>query len=151
MSEQPNAEHFARLECMYRRAPCNDRYDVDIEIGQGTSTVTLEVEPELFHAARAVHGSYYFKLLDDAAFFAANSLVEGYFVLTVSMNVDFMLGVTEGVMRGVGEVKHFGRRLIFADSTVYDRRNRVVARGSGVFVRSNVQLEDIDGYADRPR
>ena len=36
------------------------------------------------HAAGAVHGSYYFKVLDDACYFAANSLVSDVFVLTVS-------------------------------------------------------------------
>jgi acyl-coenzyme A thioesterase PaaI-like protein len=34
------------------------------------------------HSIHAVHGSVYFKALDDAAFFAVNSLVEDVFVLT---------------------------------------------------------------------
>ena len=33
------------------------------------------VEPASFHAAGAAHGTLYFKMLDDAAFYAANSLI----------------------------------------------------------------------------
>ena len=36
----------------------------------------------MFHAAGAGHGTIYFKMLDDAAFYAANSMVEEQFVLT---------------------------------------------------------------------
>jgi hypothetical protein len=38
--------------------------------------VTGLVRPDFFHAAHAVHGSVYFKALDDAAFFAVASLVQ---------------------------------------------------------------------------
>lgn len=40
--------------------------------GDGEAEVSIEVGRELFHASGAVHGSVYFKLLDDAAFFAVH-------------------------------------------------------------------------------
>ena len=36
----------------------------------------------MFHTAGAAHGTLFFKMLDDAAFYAANSLVTDRFLLT---------------------------------------------------------------------
>jgi acyl-coenzyme A thioesterase PaaI-like protein len=66
----------------------------------------IPVRPEFFHAAHAVHGSVYFKALDDAAFFAVNSLVTDVFVLTASYNLYLTRPVTEGALRAVGRVVH---------------------------------------------
>ena len=78
-------EHYRKLERMYLGAPVNRIFDPRIEIGEGKATVTIPIRSEFFHAAHAAHGMIYFKLLDDAAFFAVNSLVEDVFVLTVSI------------------------------------------------------------------
>ena len=46
--------------------------------------------PTCFHAAGAAHGTIYFKMLDDAAFYAANTLVTDRFLLTTSFNLQFL-------------------------------------------------------------
>ena len=67
-------EHFRRLERMYLGAAINEYFGPTVRIGPGTCEVTIPARPDFFHAAGAVHGAVYFKALDDAAFFAANSL-----------------------------------------------------------------------------
>ena len=74
-----NDTHFRKLERMYLGAPINQWYRPTLSISEGSAEVSIAVRPEFFHAANAVHGSVYFKLLDDSAFFAANSLVEDVF------------------------------------------------------------------------
>jgi len=59
----------------------------------------LPVKYELFHAAGALHGAMYFLALDNAAFFAVNSLVEDVFVLTVSFNIYLLRPVDQGVIK----------------------------------------------------
>jgi acyl-CoA hydrolase len=49
-----------------------------------------------FHAAGAAHGTSYFKMLDDAAFYAANSLVTDRFLLTTAFNLLFTKPLGEG-------------------------------------------------------
>jgi hypothetical protein len=66
-------EHFRKLEHLYRVAPVTRWYGASIRIGDGEAEVSIPVRPEFYHAAHAVHGSVYFRALDDAAFFAANS------------------------------------------------------------------------------
>ena len=141
-----NKEHFCKLERMYLSAPINKYYAPEIHISEGQAQVTIPVRRDFFHAANAVHGAVYFKLLDDSAFFAANSLVEDVFVLTVSYNVYFTRPVSEGVMKATGKVVHPSRRLIIAESAVVDSREREIARGSGTFLRSMIKLTEEIGY-----
>ena len=78
--------HFQALEKMYLDAPINAFYDPRIEVSDAEAIVEIEVSESLFHSAQAVHGSVYFKMLDDAAFFAASSLEKEVFVLTTSQD-----------------------------------------------------------------
>ena len=70
------------------------------------STVTLDLPifESYHHPLGAVHGSVTFKALDDAAFFAANSLIEDVFVLTTNFNLHFERPVSEGTIHAEGEV-----------------------------------------------
>jgi len=119
---------------------------VSISISNEKAELKLEVEKKFFHAANAIHGSVYFKLLDDAAFFAVNSIVYDVFVYTVSINVQLLRPVTKGIIRSIGELKFKSKNLFIADSTLFDEDNRVVGRGSGNFMKSKIELTEAIGY-----
>ena len=140
-------EHFRRLERLYAAAPINRYFEPVLRISDGRAELAIPVKPDFFHAAGAVHGSVYFKALDDAAFFAANSLVFDVFVLTASFNVWFMRPVSEGELRATGTVVHRSSNLIVADSVVLDSKGRQIARGTGSFMRSRIPLTSEIGYA----
>jgi uncharacterized protein (TIGR00369 family) len=140
------SEHHRRLERMYAKAPINEYYAPKITIGEGTAEIVIEVKPDFFHAGNAVHGSVYFKALDDAAFFAANSVVDEYFVLTATFYVQLMRPVSAGKMRAVGKLVQGGSTLLFADAVLYDDSGREIARGQGSFARSRVKLSPEMGY-----
>ncbi|MEE9169400.1 MAG: PaaI family thioesterase [bacterium] len=142
-----NNEHFRKLERMYLSAPINELYSPKLTITKGQAELMIPIHKKFFHAATAVHGSVYFKALDDAAFFAANSLVEDVFIYTVSFHVHFIRPITDGEMRAVGRVVHSSRNLIVADSIAYDSRDREIGRGSGNFMKSRIQLTAEIGYA----
>jgi len=76
--------HFVALQNMYLAAPISELYHPSIVISDSEATIEIEVSEQFFHSAGALHGSVYFKMLDDAAFFAANSLERHVFVLTTS-------------------------------------------------------------------
>ncbi len=139
-------EHYEKLERMYNRAPINDYFKPVIEISSGRTEVTIPVRRDFYHAADAVHGSVYFKALDDAAFFAAQSLVEDIFVLTVTFNVYLTRPISEGEMRATGQVLHQSRRLIIAESVLTDSEGQEIARGSGSFMPSSTLLSAEMGY-----
>ena len=82
-------EHFHALENMYLAGPINVIYEPQIEISHERAEISINVKEEFFHAGNAVHGSVYFKMLDDAAYFAANSIEREYFVLCEGYKFSF--------------------------------------------------------------
>ena len=139
-------EHFRRLERMYHGAPLNRFYEPVLRVSRGVAEVDMRVRPEFFHAAQAIHGSVYFKSLDDAAFFAVNSLVTDVFVLTASFTIYLTRPVTEGTLHAVGRVVHESRSLFLGESELFDDQQRLVARGNGSFMRSSTRLTSVAGY-----
>lgn len=145
-AQKENTEHYTALERMYLSAPINSFYTPEIWISHGEAEIAIPVKPEFFHAAAAVHGSVYFKLLDDAAFFAANSLVDDYFVLTASFTTYLLHPISEGKMKATGKVVYAGARSFLAESVVVDGNGKEIARGSGNFVASKIKLTADIGY-----
>jgi len=143
----PDEEHFRKLERMYDGAPINRLYTPTIKVTHSTAELYVPVKPEFFHAAHALHGSVYFKAVDDAAFFAVSSLVTDVFVLTSSFTVYLTRPVTEGILHAVGRVVHRSRTLFLAEAELHDSQQRQVARGSGSFMRSAIALSPELGYA----
>lgn len=141
--------HFRKLEKMYLSVAINQTVysAVNISLEKGKAEIVHAVEEKFFHAANSLHGSVYFKLLDDAAYFAASSLVEDEFLFTTSFQVHFLRPVTEGSLRAKGWVEKLGRSVIIAQSVLYDERNRKVAIGQGQLMKSGKLLSDIPGYS----
>ena len=132
---------------MYLSAPLNEYYKPTMRIGDGRAEVAVAVRRELFHAANAVHGELYFKCLDDATFFAVNSLVDDVFVLTVSFNLYLTRPISEGEMRATGRVVYRSRQLFVAEAELVDQDGKEIGRGSGTFMRSSIPLSPEIGYA----
>lgn len=140
-------DHYRKLERMYLSAPLNDFYRPTIRIEEGRATISHPVREEFFHAAGAVHGSVYFKLLDDASWFAVNSLVTDVFVLTTAFTTYMTRPISAGTMTAVGEVVNEGRTQFLAEAILADDHGTEIARGSGTFVKGRRPLTSDIGYA----
>jgi len=132
---------------MYASAPINTFFAPTLHIPEaGVAELHLTIRPDFHHAAGAAHGAVYFKALDDATFFAANSIVEDTFVLTISFNLYLTRPVKEGEVVAHGRVVFRSKRLYLADGVIEDDRGREIARGSGAFMPSNIPLDSRIGY-----
>ena len=141
-----NTRHFGALEQMYLQAPVNGFYHPRVSISEGAAEIEIHVRDDFFHIAGAVHGSVYFKQLDDAAYFAVSSLETEFFVVTTAFTTYITRPVSSGLMRAVGKVVTVNKSQFVAESVVYDSEGRDVARGNGLFVRSKVTLASVPGY-----
>ncbi len=141
-----NETHYRKLERMYASAPINEYFRPVLRVSEGHADVEIAVRPEFFHAAHAVHGSVYFKALDDAAFFAVSSLVPDVFVLTVTFNVYLTRSISEGTFIAAGRVVHRSRQLFIAEAELVDGQSKQLGRGSGSFMRSAIPLTPELGY-----
>lgn len=140
-------KHYRALEKMYLAAPINRIYKPRISVSNEYAEIEIEVNQTLFHAARAVHGSVYFKMLDDAAFFAANSIEKDYFVLTAAFTLYLTRPISSGRMKSTGRVVNKTNSQIIAEAVVYDDQGRELGRGNGIFVRGRLPLVEAMGYA----
>lgn len=141
------AAHFRALESLYRSAPINALFASALEItGAGASRIRFAVNARQFHAAGAAHGTIYFKMLDDAAFYAANSLVSDRFLLTTAFNLHLTRPLREGPVVAEGRWLSGRRRVFVAEARLVDDAGEEVARGTGTFARSRVPLASLPGY-----
>lgn len=142
-----NAHHRA-LESLYRSAPINRAFPSQLDIVEdGFARIRFDVSPDLFHAAGALHGTAYFKMLDDAAFYAVNSLVTDRFVLTTAFNLLFTKPIRAGMVIAEGRWISGRKRVFVGDARLIDADGDEAARGTGTFMRSQIALSSLAGYA----
>ncbi|GAA0714022.1 hypothetical protein GCM10009430_06550 [Aquimarina litoralis] len=143
-----NLEHYSKLEKMYLNANINTNiFDTTtVKISEGISEIGLTISDKYFHALGAIHGSVYFKLLDDAAFFAVNSLVEDVFVLTTSFNINLVRPANKGDIKAIGKIKFRSPNLYVAESVLYNEDGKEIGFGTGNFAKSKIALTEKIGY-----
>jgi len=139
--------HLHALEALYASAPVNRLFESRIELpAAGQSQIRFEVRDDMFHAANAAHGTLYFKMLDDAAFYAANGLVSDRFLLTTAFNLHFTKPLKVGQATAEGRWISGRRRVFVAEARIIDSAGDECARGTGTFLRSHIALSSLDGY-----
>jgi uncharacterized protein (TIGR00369 family) len=139
--------HYRALESLYAHAPINRFFDSSLEIAaSGTARIRFTIDERYFHAGGAAHGTSYFKMLDDAAFYAANSLVTDRFLLTTQFNILFTRPLKAGPVVAEGRWISGRRRVFVADARLIDADGEEAARGTGTFMRSRIPLADLPGY-----
>lgn len=142
------AAHFRALESLYRRAPVNGLFDSRLEIVEtGFARISFEIGEALFHAAGAAHGTLYFKMMDDAAFYACNSLVTDRFLLTTAFNLLFTRPLRSGRATAEGRWASGRRRVLIGEARILDSDGQLAASGTGTFMRSHIPLSGLAGYS----
>ena len=141
--------HFRALESLYRAAPINRLFESRLEIPEaGVARIHFTIDESVHHAAGAAHGTSYFKMLDDAAFYAANSLVSDRFLLTTAFNLLLTRPIKGGPVIAEGRWISGKRRVFVADARLIDAEGEEAARGTGTFMRSRIPLASLPGYID---
>ena len=142
--------HFRALESLYRSAAINSLFESSLEIGEpGVARIRFEVQPSSFHAAGAAHGTIYFKMMDDAAFYACNSLVSDRFLLTTAFNMVFTQPLRAGPVIAEGRWISGKRRVFVGEARLLLPDGEEAGRGTGTFMRSHIPLSSLDGYRAR--
>ncbi|MDT9013571.1 PaaI family thioesterase [Novosphingobium sp. APW14] len=142
------AVHWRALESLYASAPINRLFDSELTVtGAGAARIAFTVDERCFHAAGAAHGTIYFKMLDDAAFYAANTLITDRFLLTTAFNLHFTKPVRAGRVIAEGRWVTGRKRVLVAESRLVDEEGEEIGRGTGTFMRSRIALSGLPGYA----
>lgn len=139
--------HFRALERLYGSAPINGGFRSRLEIvEEGFARITFDVDQAHFHAAGAAHGTLYFKMMDDAAFYACNSTVSDRFLLTTAFNLVFSKPLKAGPVIAEGRWVSGRRRVLIGEARLLNKSGEEAARGTGTFMRSRIALSGLNGY-----
>ena len=140
--------HFQKLRNMYLGTKVNtqifDTTECKIELEK--ATISLTISDKYFHALGAIHGAVYFKLLDDAAYFAAQSVIEDAFLLTSTFQTNIIRPANKGKITSVGKIRSQSKNLIIGEATIYNEAGKEIAFGTGHFMRSKIELTEEIGY-----
>jgi len=142
------AAHFRALESLYAHAPINRFFESTLEIAEaGVARIRFTLDERHFHAGGAAHGTSYFKMLDDAAFYSCNSLVSDRFLLTTAFNLLLTKPLKAGPVVAEGRWISGKRRVFVGEARLIDAEGEEAARGTGTFMRSRIALAGLPGYA----
>ena len=133
-------EHYRKLERMYDAAPINHWFKPELTVSEGAAELRMVMREDFHHAAGAVHGSVYFKALDDATYFAVNSVVPDHFVLTARFEIDLLKPVSLGTLVAKAKVTGEDERRIYATGELFNEQGVLLAVGKGAFARSKIPL-----------
>mgnify|MGYP001281854616 CR=1 FL=1 len=136
-------EFNRQLIDIYLSAPINQSYKPKMTLKKGSATISTTVQNIHFHAANYLHGSAIFKLLDDAAYFSAQSIETTYFLVTSSFNTHFIRPENSGILTATGHIIDETKTQIIAKSNIKNDAGKLVAYGSGCFMKSNIKLDSL--------
>ena len=85
-------------------------------------------------------------MMDDAAFYACNSLVSDRFLLTTAFNLVFTRPLKPGPMIAEGKWVSGKRRVFVGEARLVFPDGEEAARGTGTFMRSHIPLSSLEGY-----
>lgn len=139
-------EHFRKLERMYHVLTVSRLLAVNLTVEAGTAVVEWSGRRGLDRAG-AHEDAICFRMVSDAALFAANSIEMENVLTTVDFNVRFLHGAAQGGMFCNGLAVHRADSLFFAQAELFDGQGRCLAIGSGTLRPTDVALASMAGYA----
>tara|TARA_B100001989_G_C24383647_1_gene385598 strand:+ start:309 stop:758 length:450 start_codon:yes stop_codon:yes gene_type:complete len=118
----------------YLNHPMHTGLNLSVQQDNGTARVSMVVNPNICNLVGTLHGSFYFKLMDDACFFAAISLNHHHFVATANFNIHYFLPVSKGKLSAIAKVINHDKNKYVCDCDIVDEDKHFCGHGSGLFV-----------------
>jgi len=101
------------------------------EIGEGRATVILAAGPQHAHRMGTLHGGILCDIADAAMGIAfASTLAAEESFTTVELKINFFRPVWQAMLRAEGTVINRGRTVGYAECTITDEENRLVAKAA---------------------
>ena len=141
-----NKKHFKNIINGYSNAPINQLFKPKMKLSLGQCEIEMKISKNFHHSANSLHGSIYFKMLDDAAWGASNTYIDDVFLFTYNFNIFLTKPVSKGKIRSIGSVITKSDKKIEAEASLYDYSGDEIGRGSGIFMKSKYLLKDAVGF-----
>lgn len=138
--------HFEKLERMYLSLKFNRLIKPAIHISAGKAQIVIPIQEQFCNSVGSIQSSICFKLLEDTALLAVNSIVDNDLVLTENFNLYLTHPIATGELIARGHYLNKLGNQYLAEAVVVDSENKEICRGSGVFVKGRMSLSSVEGY-----
>lgn len=139
--------HLKKLENLFLSANIQQLFPgIQIEILADATNISWSVTPSHFHGGNALHGASYFKLLDDAAYFAAAAQHTTNFLVTATYTIKFLKPIQSGLITAKGMVTQSGSKRYSSESRLFNEQGELLAEGFGIFVPTTTPWTSLSGY-----
>lgn len=133
-SKSDRSAFHQALSAILPLAPINRLYQPrDLIVRQGSASLEMPVLEQFFNGGMILHGSAFFKGLDEAAWFAANSLADKFALATTSFTTYIVRPVRSGNLQVLARVISSSKGLVVVESDMFNDSETLVARGCGTF------------------
>ncbi|MGZ4240163.1 MAG: PaaI family thioesterase [Actinomycetota bacterium] len=106
-----------------------------VSLDDGASEIRLKLEPHHLNPGGIAHGGVVVAMLDVAAGLAHRTkLGLDATHVTIQLHIDYMKAVRSGVITARGRSLQTGRRVGYAESTLWNEEDRLLARASATFM-----------------
>lgn len=110
-------------------------------ISNGTADLTMSLGTEYEQALGSVHGMIFFKVVDETAFYAAQSLVPDVWLTTASVHMNITGPLSSGsTVAAHAQVLHQTRSSFIVESRVTNAAGDLVAQATVTMVRTKQPL-----------
>jgi acyl-coenzyme A thioesterase PaaI-like protein len=145
-NKRQRAAHCRKLESMYLSAPCNEHYEPGIKVSEGEAEIVIPVHEKLLDATGSVHGSVFHRAMNDAALFAASSVVPKHLMATAGFDIQVSGSIADGELVARGRLIGCSGDECTAEAVVQDGEGVELGRASGRFVKTELPLSADLGY-----
>ena len=118
----------------YLKHPMHNELNMNVELGNKSATIQLTIHESVINLVGILHGAIYFKLIDDACFFAALSARESNFVATSNMTIHYLKPASDGVLIAHAKMITKQGRKYLCECEIKDKDGTIYAYGSGSFI-----------------
>ncbi|RAP30762.1 thioesterase [Candidatus Marinamargulisbacteria bacterium SCGC AG-343-D04] len=108
--------------------------DLRLEMNDGKSTLSCVISNTILNLVGIVHGAIYFKLMDDACFFAALSIENSHFVATADFNIHYIKPASKGRLTAYAHIVNHRKNRYLCACDIKNDAGELCAHGTGTFV-----------------
>ena len=140
------AQHCIKLENMYLKSQTNNLLNLGIKISETEVEIVVPVKKQICQIDGSIQSTICSKLLQETAELAVNSKILHTFVFTEYFNFHLSNSVAhDQLITRARFLNHSGNQYL-AESVIVDSNRTEIARGNGVFVKSNISLNSDSNY-----
>ena len=125
----------------YLDHPMHKDLRLNLTYKKGVAKLVLDVMPQNLNLVGILHGSFFFKLMDDACFFSIMTINNVLFVATSNFSVTYFRPVLKGKITATASVIESSDFKYFCQCIIVNEFDDKIASGSGTFIKPKKTID----------